>query len=91
MMSILEKARLVNEFAGEYMTEQNDLELELFFTVNNLGIPFSIGLTNNFITLEKSGEEIIEETWIDLCNLMDLDPNEEYKDIWQMIEESDSF
>ena len=78
------KAEILVQFTQD---EFNSGEYEEFFDYNDLGIPLSIAITQDMVILTDSGEALLEETWIELCNLFNADPNSEYETIDDLITE----
>lgn len=78
------KAEILVQFTQDYF---NSGEYEEFFDYNDLGIPLSIAITQDMVILTDSGEALLEETWIELCNLFNADPNSEYETIDDLITE----
>jgi hypothetical protein len=72
------KAEILVQFTQD---EFNSGEYEEFFDYNDLGIPLSIAITQDMVILTDSGEELLDETWKDLCLLFDANPNDEYESI----------
>ncbi len=72
------KAEILVQFTQDYF---NSGEYEEFFDYNDLGIPLSIAITQDMVILTDSGEELLEETWKDLCLLFDANPDDEYESI----------
>ena len=72
------KAEILVQFTQD---EFNSGEYEEFFDYNDLGIPLSIAITQDMVILTDSGEQLLEETWIELCLLFNADPNLEYESI----------
>ena len=72
------KAEILVQFTQD---EFNSGEYDDFFDYNDLGIPLSIAITQDMVILTDSGEQLLEETWIELCNLFDADVNAEYETI----------
>lgn len=81
-MDYKQKAQLIIEFTEQ---ELGNEQFDDFFDYNDLGVPVAIALVNNLITLTKDGEVLIDETYQELCNLFDADPNEDYQDIDDLI------
>ncbi len=75
-MEFIDKAQLILEFTEQ---EFNNGEYADFFDYNDLGVPMAVALANGFITLTDDGENLMEETWQQLCELFEADPNEEYE------------
>lgn len=72
------KAEILVQFTQD---EFNSGEYEEFFDYNDLGIPLSIAITQDMVILTDSGEQLLDETWKELCNLFEADPNGEYESI----------
>lgn len=72
------KAEILVQFTQD---EFNSGEYDEFFDYNDLGIPLSIAITQDMVILTDSGEELLDETWKDLCLLFDANPNDEYESI----------
>jgi hypothetical protein len=72
------KAEILVQFTQD---EFNSGEYDEFFDYNDLGIPLSIAITQEMVILTDSGEELLEETWKELCLLFDANPDSEYESI----------
>lgn len=72
------KAEILVQFTQDNF---NDEVYEDFFDYNDLGIPLSIAIMQDMVILTDSGEELINETWKELCELFGADPNGEYENI----------
>ena len=72
------KAEILVQFTQDNF---NDEMYEDFFDYNDLGIPMAIAVVQEMVILTDKGEELLDETWIELCNLFDADPNSEYESI----------
>jgi hypothetical protein len=59
----------------------NDEVYEDFFDYNDLGIPMSIAVMQDMVILTDKGEELLQETWEELCELFGADPNGHYENI----------
>ena len=78
------KAEILVQFTQDYF---NSGEYEEFFDYNDLGIPMSIAITQDMVILTDSGEELLEETWKELCLLFEANPDDEYESIDDLIVE----
>jgi hypothetical protein len=78
------KAEILVQFTQDYF---NSGEYEEFFDYNDLGIPLSIAITQDMVILTNEGEQLLEETWKELCLLFEADPNSEYETIDDLIVE----
>jgi hypothetical protein len=87
-MELEDKVALIHDFSAEFMDYPDDA-FKNFFLANNLGIPYSIGVVNQHLKLNSSANEIMEQTWTSLCNLLNINPNEFYDSLSDMLEESD--
>lgn len=72
------KAEILVQFTQD---EFNLGNYDDFFDYNDLGIPMAIAVTQDMVILTDAGEQLLDETWIELCNLLDVNPNEEYESI----------
>jgi hypothetical protein len=72
------KAEILVQFTQD---EFNSGEYEDFFDYNDLGIPLSIAITQDMVILTDSGEQLLDETWKELCLLFDANPDNEYESI----------
>ncbi len=72
------KAEILVQFTQD---EFNSGEYEEFFDYNDLGIPLSIAVTQDMVILTDSGEQLLDETWKELCLLFDANPDSEYESI----------
>ena len=72
------KAEILVQFTQD---EFNLGNYDDFFDYNDLGIPMSIAITQDMVILTDAGEQLLEETWIELCLLFNADPNLEYESI----------
>ncbi len=72
------KAEILVQFTQD---EFNSGEYDEFFDYNDLGIPMSIAITQDMVILTDSGEQLLEETWKELCLLFNANPDDEYESI----------
>jgi hypothetical protein len=72
------KAEILVQFTQD---EFNSGDYEEFFDYNDLGIPLSIAITQDMVILTDSGEQLLNETWNELCLLFGADPSGEYESI----------
>lgn len=81
-MEIKNKCDIIEEFMRDHVFgEQNDEEVFQFIKFNDLGIPLAQAVSYDLATLTKNGEFLVDETWIALCELFDVDPNGDYDDL----------
>jgi hypothetical protein len=72
------KAEILVQFTQD---EFNSGEYDEFFDYNDLGIPLSIAITQDMVILTDSGEQLLNETWNELCLLFDANPDDDYESI----------
>lgn len=72
------KAEILVQFTQDHF---NSGEYDEFFDYNDLGIPLSIAITQDMVILTDDGERLLDETWIELCNLFNANPDDEYESI----------
>jgi hypothetical protein len=72
------KAEILVQFTQD---EFNSGEYDEFFDYNDLGIPLSIAITQDMVILTDSGEQLLDETWKELCLLFNANPDDEYESI----------
>lgn len=72
------KAEILVQFTQDYF---NSGGYDEFFDYNDLGVPMSIALDQEMIILTDKGEELLQETWNELCLLFNANPDAEYESI----------
>ena len=72
------KAEILVQFTQDYF---NSGEYDEFFDYNDLGIPMSIAITQDMVILTDAGEQLLDETWNELCLLFNANPDDEYESI----------
>jgi hypothetical protein len=63
-------------------------DLTTFKEYNDIGLPLSYLINKELANANDRGIEYIEETWKQLCSALDIDPNKEYKDSDELLEEA---
>jgi len=87
MMEIEEKCHLIEEFVREYTKYEfsgTNKEFIDFLSYNDLGVPMAQAYIYDLVDLTDQGEAIIEETWKNLCTMVNTDPNASYETIYDM-------
>jgi hypothetical protein len=72
------KAGIINEFTYDNV---NNKEYAEFFEYNDLGIPLAIAFYADLCILTPQGIAILNETYENLCKVLDIDPSDEYESI----------
>lgn len=80
--SIIEEFLRNFSFMPETYNNQNFINFKIY---NDLGIPLAQSYEYGLIKLEPEGIKIIDETWINFCSMLDIDPEEDYESIHDFI------
>lgn len=86
-MDIEDKCFLIEEFVREYSKYEHSNKSEEFLeflSYNDLGIPLAQAYVYDLIILTDEGEGLIQETWLNLCEMIGTDPDGEYESIYDM-------
>jgi hypothetical protein len=84
-LELKRKSHVITQFVDEFAEEK---EYKDFFEYNNLGIPLAVSFSNMLIKeFTEEGTKIVEETWRYLCNMLIVDPDKDYEDIEDMIDD----
>lgn len=89
-MNIDAKCSIIEEFMRNFsfMPETYNHEDFINFKIyNDLGIPLAQAYEYGLIKLEPEGEELINETWINFCNMLEVDSDEDYESLLDIIPE----
>lgn len=90
-MEFEQKCAIIEEVARDFTIGELDREFFADFIIyNDLGLPLAQIVTYNLGTLNSEGKKVVEETWKGLCKLLEVDPELEYEDLDEMIEEGES-
>ena len=77
------KVEVLNDF---YMDYSGSDQYADFIEIHDLGLPAAVLSFNGSATLTDIGVKHVEETWIDLCELFEIDHHGEYESLESMIE-----
>ena len=87
-MDIKKISEILEEFARDFTTGELDREFFKDFVIyNDLGIPLAQAVTYELAEPTEAGEEVIVETWNNFCNMLDVDPDGEYEDLDDLIDQ----
>jgi hypothetical protein len=59
-----------------------------FFTWADVGLPLAYFVWQDYCTLKPEGESIVDETWTTFCEMISVDPEDEYTDLKSAFEAS---
>lgn len=77
------KVEILNDF---YMDYSGSDQYADFIEIHDLGLPAAVLSFNGSATLTEIGIKNVEETWIDFCELLEIDHYGEYESLESMIE-----
>jgi len=81
------KCMILEEFSRDFTVGELDREFFSDFVIyNDLGLPLAQSVVYKLADLTEGGTRAIEETWINLCDLLELDPEEEYDGFEEMLD-----
>ncbi len=82
MKDIKMSAELILQATIEF---EKDERFQEFFRYHTLGVPLAYFLTSNSITgVTKEGEGILEDTWVNFCRILNVDPEKEWTSLEEM-------
>ena len=84
-MNTLTKCQIIEEFAKKCMDEEIHAS---FITYNDLGIPLAISINSEMADLKNNGQEVIDETYSLMCELLEVDPMKDYANLEELWSES---
>jgi hypothetical protein len=87
-MNLDDKCLIIEEFIREYginIDPYEDVDYLKFKMYNDIGIPLAQSIVYGLALPTTDGEQIVIETWNNLCELLKADPNGEYDNINDMI------
>lgn len=87
-MNIETKCSIIEEFMRNFsfMPETYNHDDFIHFRIyNDLGVPLAQAFEYGLIKLEPDGERLVNETWENFCNMLEVDPDGEYDDISDIV------
>lgn len=86
-METKDKALILEQFARAFTLGEINRDFFTDFVIyNDLGIPLAQVVTYSLADLTEEGQNFLEETWQEFCILLDIDPDDEYDNLDDMIE-----
>jgi hypothetical protein len=64
----------------------NDEGWQSFYASNDLSLPIAYASSKDFVSFTDKGRDLIEQAWKDLCYTIDLDADENYESMQNMID-----
>lgn len=85
-MEFEQKCVIIEEVARDFTVGDLDRDFFSDFIIyNDLGLPLAQIVVYDLGNLNDDGKKVVEETWKELCLLLDIDPDDEYDDLDDMI------
>jgi hypothetical protein len=78
------KAEIITDFV---VRNSQDEEYSEFFDYNDLGIPLAVAFNSGLCTLNDEGSKVLQETYELLCTELKVDPNQEFDDLDELLED----
>jgi len=79
-----DRVRLLTDFYMEYSGTD---EWSDFFAIQDLGIPAAVLVWNGAATLTDMGMGFVNESWVALCDALEIEPEAFYEEIEDMVDE----
>ena len=83
-MELETKAQIISDFVSENIDEPLAQD---FFEYNDLGIPLALAYVAELCTITDKGIEVLNETYDNVCDEMEVDNSIEYESIQDMHDE----
>jgi hypothetical protein len=84
-MELITKAQIIMAFAEQQV---NNTEFDDFYNYHDVGVPLSICISFDLVILNDTGQEVIDETYNALCEIVGVDSEENFLDYEDFIENS---
>jgi hypothetical protein len=85
-MELITKAEIIMAFAEQQV---NNTYFNDFYNYHDLGVPLSICISHDLVVLNDTGQEVIDETYNALCEIVGVDSEKTFLDYEDFIKESD--
>ena len=83
--------RSVTNILGEFYAMNFDKpEYQPLFDTNDIGFPLSYHIWRGFAAPTDLTAEYINETWVDFCNMFDIDPLNDFQTLEEFLEFNES-
>ena len=81
-MDLLQKSNIISEFTERY---KGDQDFKDFFDYHDLGVPMAIAFINEYVNITTNGIDIINETYLEICDIYGADYEDEYENLDDLI------
>jgi hypothetical protein len=84
-MELITKAEIIMAFAEQQV---NNTYFNDFYNYHDLGVPLSICISHDLVVVTDTGQEVIDETYIALCEIVGVDSEKTFLNYEDFIEAS---
>lgn len=91
-MDIETKCNIIEEFMRNFgmMPETYENENYVNFRIyNDLGVPLAQAFAYDLIILQEEGKNLVNETWNSFCEMLEVDPEDDYESLEDIIPDVD--
>jgi len=86
-MDTAKKCELIEEFTTKAIKSGVYKE---FTEYNDLGIPLATCVVAELVDIKNDAKEIIDETYLQMCKVLEVNPNKEYSSFDDLVEETNN-
>ena len=86
MTPFIKKCNILGEFFEGFKGGDKYLDL---FEMNDLGLPLAFAIDAKIVKSSAKAQTIVNQTWDDFCDELDLDSDGDYENLSQMFSLSD--
>lgn len=81
-MDIETISKILEEFSRDFTVGDIDRDFFSDFVIyNDLGLPLAQAVVYDLANPTEDGKSLIRETWANLCELLEIDPDDEYESL----------
>lgn len=88
-MDLETKCSIIEEFMRDHILndEYDEYDVDSFLEYNDLGVPLAQAISYELANPTTEGEFLIQETWVLFCEMLSIDPEGEYEDMDDILDE----
>lgn len=87
MLEIKQMSEILEDFARQFTVGEIDREFFSDFLIyNDIGLPLAQCIVYKLVEPTQEGRAVVLETWVNLCELLDIDSTQEYEDFDEMLD-----
>lgn len=91
-MEIKKISEILEEFSRMYTIGEIERDFFSDFLIyNDMGLPLAQAVVYGLANPTLEGNALIYETWTNMCELLDIDPNNDYEDFDDCLEEYEEY